>query len=287
VNNGTINGFGHVAGTGGLTNNGTATFAGGVSTIDPDVTNKAGHQLNVLNNPATFNGAVTNEAGASIMVTNTTVTFNGPFTNNGAYVTDPAVQTFTDLLVGPTGYFQGAAGDVLNVGHDLANQSLQNAAFDLSAARLAFAGGAAHVLAWPGADLGPSGSGYVENFALGILELGPDASLALADGSPAVPGGAVYVHELLLDGGLAQLASVHGDGLSIYYDPADPANAYLNDASYPLDGGGAIAPAPVPEPAGAAALALPLAWLALGSRRRRRAAANPVTCSPVRAAAGQ
>jgi hypothetical protein len=52
---------------------------------------------------------------------------------------------------------------------------------------------------------------------------------------------------LTLADGIAQLGSISGNGANIYYDPANPANAYLADQSYGLNGGGEIAPVPDPD----------------------------------------
>jgi hypothetical protein len=50
------------------------------------------------------------------------------------------------------------------------------------------------------------------------------------------------VDQLLLDGGLPQIATCTGNGHIIYYNPYEPANAYLAAATYPLTSGGSITP---------------------------------------------
>ena len=40
----------------------------------------------------------------------------------------------------------------------------------------------------------------------------------------------------------AQISSITGNGYFLYYDPTDPANAYLNAQTYSLAGGGAVQP---------------------------------------------
>ena len=85
----------------------------------------------------------------------------------------------------------------------------------------------------------------------------------LEDGNDA-PGGAIYVRELAID--LASIGRIEGNGLSVYYDLAEPANGYLGGATYALAGGGVIAA--VPEP-GVVGLALFAGVTALTRRRRR------------------
>lgn len=50
-------------------------------------------------------------------------------------------------------------------------------------------------------------------------------------------------------GGIGRIAFISGNGYSIYYDPASPANAYLNDQTYALTDGGSLAPVPEPREA--------------------------------------
>ena len=53
---------------------------------------------------------------------------------------------------------------------------------------------------------------------------------------------------LLLGGGLSQVSSIEGNGLSIYYEANNPANAYLADHTFALAGGGQLAPVSAPLP---------------------------------------
>ena len=256
LNNGTINltGTGVLAGIGGMTNNGTVNFDGGAMSLAGGVTNTTGAYINVT--AATiFSGPVTNNVGGIVKLTGTNVSWTANFTNFGTYNTDPATSLFSDLTIGATGVFLGGVGDVISVSGDLLNQSTQNMNFDLDASLLVFAGAVTHQLTWPGADLGPDAAGYADNFALGILELAAGGSLDFVSGS-------LYVTVLDLDGGLAQLGSITGDG-HIYYDPAAPENAYLAGGTY---AGGIIVP--VPEPS-ATAIIVGLGPLLIGAWRRR------------------
>jgi hypothetical protein len=136
-------------------------------------------------------------------------------------------------------------------------------------AELIFEGGGGHTLSYTGEDLGASYTGYQDNFAWDALRLSAGDSLTLADGD-AAPGGALYVTLLDLDGGLGQIASLVGNGMSLYYDPSDAGNAYLDGQRYSLAGGGVVAP--VPEPGTGLMLGLGLAGLALrGGRVRKQA----------------
>jgi len=71
------------------------------------------------------------------------------------------------------------------------------------------------------------------------------ARIADAD---SIPGGAVYVDHLDLEGGIGQIADITGNGMRLYYRLGNPDNSYLGGKTYELAGGGSISP--VPEPAG-------------------------------------
>ena len=95
----TWTGYGSIAAP--LSNTGTATFTGGTSNVSGTVSNNPTGVINVQTNPATF-GTVNNSG--TVQVANAAVTY-GNFTNNGIYSSDPgAIQTFTNLTVGTTGY---------------------------------------------------------------------------------------------------------------------------------------------------------------------------------------
>jgi len=247
--------------TGGLTNDGLMAFADGDTDIFGDVANN--DTVNVTECATTFFGDVTNAIGATIKNTDGTVRFLGDFTNNGTYTSDPADNYFVDITVGTTGSFIGGEGDRFLVAGDFDNASAASAVWGTTEAELVFMA-AAHTLELPGADMGTTYAGMDDNFAWGILRLVETGSLTLADGN-ATSGGAMYVTSLVLEGGLSQISSIADNGFSIYYDPASSDNDYLGAQTFPLPGGGQIAP--VPEPA-------TLSLIALGGlvvlRRRRR-----------------
>jgi hypothetical protein len=237
-NTGQISGFG-IFRTGGLVNNGTITISGGLSTINGNVVNQAGHSMTVAYNPALFTGAVTNFG--TVKISGTTVRFTGSYTENGVFNSDPATNYFTDLILGSTGYLLGGVRDQFFVAHNLLNASAQSNLWNTAQAGLFLKGGANHLMQLTGRDVGPSYTGYQFNSAWGTVQLGAGEPLTLANGS-AAPSAALYTHKLILEGGLAQLASITGNGFNIYYDPLTPEDAYLSGRTYPLTGGGQVAP---------------------------------------------
>ena len=58
----------------------------------------------------------------------------------------------------------------------------------------------------------------------------------------ATAGGALYVKNLVLEGGLSQINSITGNGLNMYYDSLASANGYLGEQTYNLQNGGILAP---------------------------------------------
>jgi len=266
ANTGQMSGYGTFR-TSSLTNaaGGKVTLTGGVATINGDFNNAPGGDVKVLYNPAIFTGNVTN--AGTVKITSTTVTFAGSFNNTGTYVSDPADNRFAALSVGITGALVGGDGDRFFITGDLANASALPAAWSTRDAELHFTGSPSHTLTTPGVDRGNSFDGYDANFAWGVLELAPGESLAVAD-ADATTGAALYVRDLLLDGGLAQLPllSAASPDVTIYYDATSAANAYLDGRNYALAGGGSLVA--VPEPSCAAVL-FSIAPLALVARRRK------------------
>lgn len=163
-----------------------------------------------------------------------------------SFSTDSSTIIYQDLVVGPGGSISATAGDVYIVLGHFTNASTQGTGWNTLSAELRFSGSAtAHTFTFAGADLGRSYFGYVGNFAWGTLRLAAGQSLTLGDGN-ATPGAAFYATRVILEGGLGQVASIAGNGASIYYDPTDAVNAPLLSGApggiYPLSGGGVLAP---------------------------------------------
>lgn len=254
-----------------IDNSGTFNLSGG--TLAAQGTNGTiinSGTLNISNAP-TVTGVLTNNSGGTVKATGATYALATTFTNNGLYQSaGGSTQTFNALTIGTTGAMQGGAGETFIVNRNLTNNSAQSSTFDLSAARLTLAGsGVNHRVAWTGAEFGPTAPGYANNFAVGTLELASGGLLSLLDGD-STPGGALYVHALMLDDGVAQIASIATSGaMNIYYEAGNPANAYLNNQVYALNGGGILAPAVIPEPS-TWALLLAASAGGLGAAVRRR-----------------
>ncbi|MBL8380623.1 MAG: autotransporter-associated beta strand repeat-containing protein [Burkholderiales bacterium] len=244
-NTGQISGFGTFR-AGAITSSGRMSFGGGDTVVNGDVTIAPGGRLEVSYNPASFSGNVVNNG--LVKTTATSVNFTGSFTNNGVYLSDPSTQVFQDVTLGTQGALQGGVGDVFVVNGNMVNNSQANTLFDISLSKLSFSAGP-HNLVWSATNYGAVAAGYQNNFAVGIFELVAGGSLNLT-GTSNVPGAnALYVHSLLLGGGLGQIASIQSGGLNIYYDATEASNAFLMGANYGLAGGGSLmAVAAVPEP---------------------------------------
>jgi hypothetical protein len=246
-NTATLNNIGRieVRGTfasGGLTNatGGLIHFADGPTDVFGAVTNNA--TLNVTNGTATFFNAVTNSTTGTIKNTGGVTRFLGGFTNSGAFISDPADNHFTDLTVSGTGYLVGGTGDRFIVTDELLNTSTAATNWNTGAAELIFQNGVdPHDFSIVGADHAGAVGGLANNFAWGTVRLAAGQTLRLQDGN-ATAGGALYVKNLVLEGGLSQLNSLTGNGLNIYYDSLAPANAYLGEQTYSLQNGGLLAP---------------------------------------------
>ena len=158
-------------------------------------------------------------------------------------------------------------GGCLQRQRNIWNRSTQNTLFDLRAAQIGLQGPGQPR---PGLERRRSRTGrgrLREQFRGRVFwSSRPGPSFTLLDGN-ATPGGALYVTQLRLDGGLSQIASLHGNGLNIYYDVTDPSNAYLGGATYALAEGGFLMAA-VPEPP-VNALLLVAAAVGLGLLRQR------------------
>ena len=263
-NTGEVSGYGTFS-TGGFENGfqwapeaytpGSVTFTGGTTTINGNVINDSGSTMTIEYNPAIFTGTVTNNG--TVFITQTTASFAGTYTDNGTTIHDPSTAIYSNWTIGASGTTTAGTGDLIEVTGNFINNSTQNTKWNTALAKLEFLGGTAHTMDVAGTDVGATTAGFNNNFAWDILQLyGSSDSLILGKGAGLARGvnGAFYTQELLLAGGVNQIADITGNGVNIYYDPTNSANAYLGDKTYSLTGGGEVAP--VPEPAALALMAL-------------------------------
>ena len=207
-----------------------------------DTVNTVGSIVNVVRTQRIFRGNIINHG--TFKVVDSTVTFQGSYTENGAYLSDPSTNYFSDLIIGETGYLTGGVGDIFVVTGDFRNGSTQNVLWSTANAELEFNGGVSHNVLLAGDDNGSSSAAYASNFAWKTVRLCSGQSVVLGD-SNAKPGAALYTQALILDDGVGQVANIVGNGCNIYYNPSNSLNAYLGGKSYPLQGGGAISPVQV------------------------------------------
>lgn len=263
---GSITGFGTLAGN--LTNAGSVEFYGPTNIIG-DVTNQSGATILVRNDQTLITGHTVNDG--TIMTLQGKVVFEGGLTNNGAYLSDPSENYFTDLIVNQSGYLVGEAGDKFLVSGSFENYSLQDTQWNTRAANLTLTGVSLQNMYLAGDDLGALMSGYANNFAWGEFSLVAGSSVKLWD-SNGDPGAALYVGLVELGGGLGQLSSIDS-AYNIYYDASLAGNAYLGGQSYTLNGGGYLMAAqPVPEASTYAMMLAGLGLVGLMARRRKQAA---------------
>jgi hypothetical protein len=129
-------------------------------------------------------------------ITDTSAIYTGTFTNNGAYISDPAINTFINLTISSSGYLQGGVGDQFIVSGNLSNGSTQTGLWNTSLATLNFTTGS-HT-----ANFGNGSS-----FQWGTLVLNNGANLILSSN--------LYATTINLMGGYLQLIDLLGEGYTI------------------------------------------------------------------------
>lgn len=193
-------------------------FSGGQ--LNAPVTN---HAVFSLSGPGTrtVNGHVVNHG--TIKVTDTSVEFPLGLEEFGVYASDPSTNLFSDLVVRPSGYLIGGAGDRFVVANDLSIESTQSDAWNTTLATLEFISGAdaGHQLLLPGWRL-----------LWGVLRIGAGQHVALAGGTDLAVG------SLIVEPGGTLLAN----GAAVRYAMLD------NQGVLDLSNGGAFINAPIPEP---------------------------------------
>jgi len=254
---GTFNQTGGTFTANSLTNRGQVNLTRGTATINGPVANLASGQMNIgsagflFQMNATFNAPVEN--WGAVNVAYTTVTFKNTYTEHGSYTSGPwAYNSFTDLIVEPTGFLVDSQPSTFKIGNDFLNRSEMNLDWQTGNGSLYFysLGDNIHTMLIPGVDKGGSPEGYVNNFSWHLLSLSGQ-ELWLSDADTVLNGGALYLRQIL---GLAisdrNVLNIHStNGLNLYYDPAW--NFSLSGI-YNLEGGGYLIPvpglAPVPVP---------------------------------------
>ncbi|HNR14016.1 MAG TPA: PEP-CTERM sorting domain-containing protein [Thermodesulfobacteriota bacterium] len=221
----------------------------------------------------TINGDVVNNGTFSVH--ETTAVYTGTFTNNGAYISDPSIQTFTDLVIGDSGYLVGGDGDQFLINGNFVSYSDMNTQWDTGLAEISFAAGTlVHEFHVTGLDMGADMAGYTDNFAWQTLSI-EGSYIQLFDEN--AEGGALYVGTVLgvdlydvdSDGDL-DAQNITGNGLDIYYNPLLAGNEYLGGLTYALLNGGSLTPVSSAVPAPAAMLLMGSGLICLVAVRRRR-----------------
>ncbi len=188
---------------------------------------------------------------------------------------------FSNLTVTSFGSLSGTNGNLV-ISRDFINQSTNRAQFDLSRSALFFTNGVgttAHTLNLTNSlalDMGAVGMNAAQlatNFSIGTLSISLSNNVVFTGVKSGAATNALYVGWLDLSawntnaGSLNStlLAALTLPDINLYYDASDARNAYLQDASYALWGGGGLL-IPIPEPSSLALLLLGPAWIL--ARRR-------------------
>ncbi len=264
--------------------NGATAWRGGGLAIG------SGGTLLVSNTAASIAGAMTNSGIMSVW--NGSVVYSGNVVNQGAYISDPSTNTFNGTFtVGPTATVVAAAGDIYALGGDFVMQS-SNRLFNMSLAQALFAtNGYGIATTTAGHTFNLTNSGVVDmgavglhaaqlatNFSMGTLSIALSNNLTVTGTKSGLLTNALYVGWLDLSAwntnagtsltNTLQVALSLPD-INLYYDASDARNAYLQDASYALWGGGGLL-IPIPEPSPILIVAVGLALLAVfrGGRRQ-------------------
>lgn len=271
---GTLELTGDGSGRGGSTivSNGVLRLASG-GTLGSALQVVSGARFDVSNGTSVVGGAV--DSDGLISVFNSKVTWQSAVNLSGGYVSDPSTNTFSaDLTIAPSGWLAGGVGDLFDFKQSLLVQSTNHSAFNLIQSTVQFSGGTVgtpinHTNAVTGGDFGTNVFAAAGNFGYGELKLGQYDDVYFIGGSHTNGGAdanALYVNLLSLENDETNLVANLHSPFNIYYLRSEhqPGNAYLNDLSYQLDGGGWLLPA-VPEPSAV------LLLLAAGTTLLRRA----------------
>jgi hypothetical protein len=249
-----------------IINNGTMNLNGGRIETAGGICSYCGEgpaATNVVNNGTiNFGGPGQREMSGNIVnngtmkITDTTVVFNKEFTNNGAYLSDPSSNYFSNLTVGSNGYLVGGVGDNFFINDDFLNYSTQTGLWDTADSYLGFIGWNTHEFRLGGWDESSNMS-----FAWGTLELSEYGNLFLSGGL----GASLYVENLILGAG----STLDLSGFNIYYSSiTDLGGSFYGGQLIQLasnDGGSAS----VPEPSTLLLLGSGIAGL-IGARRLKR-----------------
>jgi hypothetical protein len=249
VNNGTMN-----------LNGGRVETAGGICSYcgeGPAATNVENNGTINFGGPGErqMTGNIVNNG--TMKITDTTVRFNKEFTNNGAYLSDPSSNYFSNLMVGETGYLVGGAGDNFFLSGDFFNYSTETFLWNTVDAYLAFTGWGTQQFYLGGWDETSSMA-----FSWGTLELGDYRNLFLSGGL----GAALYVDNLILGAG----STLDLGGFNIYYSSiTNLGGSFSGGQLIQFAGNTGGGPAPVPEPSTMLLLGSGIAGL-IGARWLKR-----------------